>query len=46
VVIRQGEEMRRPSVLEAEIENGRARVSGTVIPLVEGRLSLPDAAPP
>jgi trans-2,3-dihydro-3-hydroxyanthranilate isomerase len=39
--IRQGEEMGRPSVLEVEMEDGRPRVSGGVIPLIDGGLSLP-----
>jgi trans-2,3-dihydro-3-hydroxyanthranilate isomerase len=41
VVIRQGEEMGRPSVLEAEMSNGRPRVGGRVIPLIDGEISLP-----
>jgi trans-2,3-dihydro-3-hydroxyanthranilate isomerase len=39
--IRQGEEMGRPSVLDAEIVDGRARVGGTVIPLIDGTVALP-----
>jgi trans-2,3-dihydro-3-hydroxyanthranilate isomerase len=39
--IRQGEEMGRPSVLEVEMENGRPRVSGGVIPVIDGEISLP-----
>jgi trans-2,3-dihydro-3-hydroxyanthranilate isomerase len=41
VVIRQGEEMGRPSVLEVEMVEGRARVSGGVIPVIDGEVSLP-----
>jgi len=39
--IRQGEEMGRPSVLEVEMADGRPRVSGGVIPLIDGEVSLP-----
>jgi trans-2,3-dihydro-3-hydroxyanthranilate isomerase len=41
LVISQGEEMGRPSVLETEMEAGRPRVSGSVIPLIEGTVALP-----
>jgi trans-2,3-dihydro-3-hydroxyanthranilate isomerase len=46
VTISQGEEIRRPSVLEAEMdadETGRQRprVGGGVVPLIEGRVELP-----
>ena len=41
LTIRQGEEMGRPSVLEVEMEDGRPRVSGGVIPLIDGEISLP-----
>ena len=41
VVIRQGEEMGRPSLLEAEMVDGRPRVSGGVIPVIDGEVSLP-----
>ena len=41
LVISQGEEMGRPSVLETEIEKGRPRVGGGVIPLIEGTVALP-----
>jgi trans-2,3-dihydro-3-hydroxyanthranilate isomerase len=41
VTIRQGEEMGRPSVLEVEIVDGRPRVSGGVIPVIDGEVSLP-----
>jgi trans-2,3-dihydro-3-hydroxyanthranilate isomerase len=39
--IRQGEEMGRPSVLEVEMADGRPRVSGGVVPLIDGEVSLP-----
>jgi trans-2,3-dihydro-3-hydroxyanthranilate isomerase len=42
LTIRQGEEMGRPSVLEAEMEDGRPRVGGSVIPLIEGTVELPE----
>ncbi len=38
--IRQGEEMGRPSVLEVEMEDGRPRVSGGVVPVIDGEVSL------
>lgn len=42
VTIRQGEEMGRPSLLEAEIaDGGRARVGGAVRPLIDGTVELP-----
>jgi trans-2,3-dihydro-3-hydroxyanthranilate isomerase len=41
VVISQGEEMGRPSVLEVEMADGRPRVSGGVIPVIDGDVSLP-----
>ena len=41
LVISQGEEMGRPSVLETEMEEGRPRVGGRVIPLIEGTVELP-----
>jgi trans-2,3-dihydro-3-hydroxyanthranilate isomerase len=41
LVIRQGEEMGRPSVLEVEMTDGRPRVSGGVIPVIDGEISLP-----
>ncbi len=41
ITIAQGEEMGRPSRIEAQVESGRARVSGTVFPLIEGSLRLP-----
>lgn len=44
IVVRQGEEVGRPSVIEAQIEDGRARVSGAVIPLIEGTVELPSEA--
>ena len=41
VRIRQGEEMGRPSLLEVEMADGRPRVGGGVIPLIDGEVSLP-----
>jgi trans-2,3-dihydro-3-hydroxyanthranilate isomerase len=41
LTIHQGLEMGRPSVIEAEIEGGRVRVGGSVIPLIDGRVALP-----
>ncbi len=41
LLIRQGEEMGRPSVLEVEMADGRPRVSGGVIPVIDGEVSLP-----
>jgi trans-2,3-dihydro-3-hydroxyanthranilate isomerase len=41
LVIRQGEEMGRPSVLEVEMADGRPRVAGSVIPVIDGEVSLP-----
>jgi len=41
VTIRQGEEMGRPSVLEVKMVDGRARVGGGVVPLIDGEISLP-----
>jgi trans-2,3-dihydro-3-hydroxyanthranilate isomerase len=41
LTIAQGAEMGRPSVLEVAMEDGRARVGGGVIPLIDGRLRLP-----
>ena len=43
VTVRQGEEMGRPAVLEAEIDpaSGRVRVSGAVVPLIDGTVELP-----
>jgi len=41
LLIRQGEEMGRPSVLEVEMADGRPRVSGGVIPVIDGEISLP-----
>jgi trans-2,3-dihydro-3-hydroxyanthranilate isomerase len=40
VVISQGEEMGRPSVLEVEMVEGRPRVGGGVIPIIDGEVSL------
>jgi trans-2,3-dihydro-3-hydroxyanthranilate isomerase len=41
LLIRQGEEMGRPSVLEVEMSDGRPRVSGGVVPVIDGEVSLP-----
>jgi len=41
LTIRQGEEMGRPSVLEVEMADGRPRVSGGVVPVIDGEVSLP-----
>jgi trans-2,3-dihydro-3-hydroxyanthranilate isomerase len=41
LVIRQGEEMGRPSLLEVEMVEGRPRVGGGVEPLIDGEISLP-----
>jgi trans-2,3-dihydro-3-hydroxyanthranilate isomerase len=41
LVIRQGEEMGRPSVLEVEMVDGQPRVGGGVIPVIDGEVSLP-----
>ena len=41
LVIRQGEEMGRPSVLAVDIVEGRPRVGGGVIPVIDGEVSLP-----
>jgi trans-2,3-dihydro-3-hydroxyanthranilate isomerase len=41
LAIRQGEEMGRPSVLQVEMSDGRPRVSGGVIPVIDGEISLP-----
>jgi trans-2,3-dihydro-3-hydroxyanthranilate isomerase len=41
LTIRQGEEMGRPSVLEAEMNGEGVQVRGPVIPLVDGTVELP-----
>jgi trans-2,3-dihydro-3-hydroxyanthranilate isomerase len=41
VVISQGEEMGRPSVLEVEMVERRPRVGGGVIPVIDGEIRLP-----
>ncbi len=41
VVISQGEELGRPSVLEVSTEDGRPSVGGGVIPVIDGEVSLP-----
>jgi trans-2,3-dihydro-3-hydroxyanthranilate isomerase len=43
LLIRQGEEMGRPSLLEVEMSDGRPRVSGGVIPVIDGEITLPGA---
>jgi trans-2,3-dihydro-3-hydroxyanthranilate isomerase len=43
LTIFQGEEMGRPSVLEAEMDEGRPRVGGSVIPVIKGTVELPIA---
>jgi trans-2,3-dihydro-3-hydroxyanthranilate isomerase len=40
LVIRQGEEMGRPSLLEVEMVDGRPRVAGGVFPVIDGEVSL------
>jgi predicted PhzF superfamily epimerase YddE/YHI9 len=40
LVVRQGEELGRPSVLECAMEAGRARVGGDVVLVSEGRVFL------
>jgi len=40
LVIRQGEEMGRPSLIEVEMVDGTPRVGGGVIPLIDGGVSL------
>ena len=41
ITVEQGVEMERPSLLEAEMEDGLARVSGAAMPLIEGTVLLP-----
>ena len=41
ITVDQGVEMGRPSLLRAEIEEERIRVSGSVIPLIDGTVDLP-----
>jgi trans-2,3-dihydro-3-hydroxyanthranilate isomerase len=41
IVIRQGDEMGRPSVLEVEMVEGRPRVAGGVVPVFDGEVELP-----
>jgi trans-2,3-dihydro-3-hydroxyanthranilate isomerase len=41
LVIRQGEEMGRPSALEVDMVEGRPRVGGGVLPLIDGEIDLP-----
>jgi predicted PhzF superfamily epimerase YddE/YHI9 len=33
--------MRRPSLLEVEMADGQPRVSGSVVPVIDGEVSLP-----
>lgn len=40
VVITQGVEMGRPSTLETQVEDGRVRVGGGIVPIVDGRVTL------
>jgi trans-2,3-dihydro-3-hydroxyanthranilate isomerase len=40
LVIRQGQEMGRPSLLEVEMVDGRPQVGGGVIPVIDGEVSL------
>ena len=41
ITVEQGEEMGRPSKLEAEMEGELVRVSGSVVPLIDGGVVLP-----
>lgn len=41
IEVSQGEEIGRPSLLRAEMEGGRVRVSGAVVPVMEGTVTLP-----
>jgi len=41
VEVRQGVEMGRPSLIEARMDSGRPRVSGRVVPVMSGRVTLP-----
>jgi trans-2,3-dihydro-3-hydroxyanthranilate isomerase len=41
ILVRQGEEMGRPSVLEVEMVDGRPRVGGGVVPVIDGEVDLP-----
>ena len=41
ITVEQGEEMGRPSKLEAEMEGELVRVSGSVVPLIDGSVVLP-----
>jgi trans-2,3-dihydro-3-hydroxyanthranilate isomerase len=41
IEIEQGVEMGRPSVLRAELDDGRARVGGDIVPVVTGTVRLP-----
>lgn len=41
LTVSQGVEMGRPSTLEAEVEGELVRVSGSVVPLIDGAVELP-----
>ena len=41
IEVRQGEEIGRPSLLQAEMDGGGVRVSGYVVPLIAGEVELP-----
>ncbi len=41
ITVDQGHEMGRPSLLEARMDGDRVRVSGSVIPLIDGTVELP-----
>jgi trans-2,3-dihydro-3-hydroxyanthranilate isomerase len=41
VTISQGEEMGRPSTIDAELDGDRVQVSGYVVPLIAGSVELP-----
>lgn len=41
VTVRQGEEMGRPSLIEAAMEGEGIRVSGSVVPVIDGTVELP-----
>lgn len=43
LTVSQGTEMGRPSTLEARMDGDRVRVSGAVVPLVDGEIELPDS---
>ncbi len=41
ITVTQGEEMGRPSVLRAEMEGERVRISGATVALIDGTVDLP-----